>query len=76
MQCQGQIQKPTGHALRQPSGKVQGNLGDTSLRVLPSSTDALKGGPLPSGRGMAGEGLQADQKKQLLTGKAAHSNPA
>lgn len=44
--------------------------------VCPSSADAPKGGPLPRDRGMAGKGLQANQKKQLLTGKAAHSSPA
>lgn len=54
---------------------VWGSLAKGSL-VSPSSADALKRGPHSSGREMAGEGLQAHQKKQLLMGKAAHSSPA
>lgn len=79
MQCQGQVLNPTGHAL---GGVGWENLGKACraqpVPPLPPavSIDALKTGPCPSGREMAREGLQTNQKKQLLTGKAAHSSPA
>lgn len=43
MQSQGQILKPTGHALPESGGNLRGHLGEGSLGVYPSPAVAPEG---------------------------------